>query len=254
MHRQGHGGRLAACILLLSALALGGCASTPDAKRERSDYDPLEGLNRTVFAFNMAADRAVLRPVARGYDTVTPRPVKLGVANFMDNLGTPVWALNHLLQGQFGHAGMQTLRFLLNSTVGWFGLFDPASDAGLGRNSANFNQTFGKWGVPSGPYLMLPLMGPSSVRGGVAVYANYETNMMRHAFDHNRSVRDKLVVLDVLDSRRRLLPFDRMLDEAPDPYILVREAYRQRVEFEIHGQGSDDDIALDFEDEDWGDE
>lgn len=251
MHRQGHGGRFAACILLLSALVLGGCATTTEAKRERSDYDPLEGLNRAVFAFNMAADRAVLRPVTRGYDAVAPRPVKVGVANFMDNLGTPVWAFNHLLQGQFAHAGRQSLRFVMNSTIGLLGLLDPASHSGLARNSANFNQTFGKWGVPSGPYLMLPLLGPSSVRGGVAAYANYEASVMRRVFDDNRSVRDKLAVLAILDTRRRLLPLDRMIDEAPDPYILIREAYRQSVEFEIRGQGGDDDIALDFEDEDW---
>jgi phospholipid-binding lipoprotein MlaA len=236
-------------------LVLGGCASQPRDTGDGGAYDPLEPVNRAVFSFNRAADRALLRPVARGYDNVVPRPVKTGVANLLDNLSTPVWVLNHLLQGEFGQAGRQSSRFLINSTVGLLGLFDLASREGIEKRSANFNQTFGKWGVPPGPYLMLPFLGPSSARGAVAVYARYETDIIWNYFDDRRSIRDKLVALDIVDTRRRLLPLDKMIDQAPDPYIFVREGYSQRVEYEIRGRGQpDDDVALDFEDEDWDDE
>ena len=112
-----------ATTMVVMALATG-CASTPRDPDARAPYDPLEPLNRQVFAFNQAADRVVLRPVARAYDYVTPRPVKSGVNNFFDNLTTPIWILNHLLQGQPGEAGKQTGRFVLNSTLGILGLWD----------------------------------------------------------------------------------------------------------------------------------
>ncbi|HUG98270.1 MAG TPA: VacJ family lipoprotein [Gammaproteobacteria bacterium] len=227
-----------------------GCASAP-----HDPYDPLEPLNRQVFAFNRAADRMVLRPIARGYDTIAPRPVKSGVTHFFDNLATPVWVLNHLLQGNLAEAGKQSGRFLLNSTGGVLGLFDIAGDGGIAKNSANFNQTFGKWGMPSGPYLMLPLFGPSSVRASIGLYARYETDVVWNYLDDERSIRDKLTALDIINTRQRFLSLDRMIDQAADPYIFVREAWRQRSEYEIRDPGSpDDDIGLDFEDEDWDDE
>ncbi len=247
--------RVGALLVMALAIAmLAGCASQPRAAEERDPYDPLEPLNRQVFAFNMALDRAILRPVARGYDRVTPKPMQTSVANFFDNLSTPIWILNHLLQGEFRHAGRQTTRFVLNSTVGILGLMDPAADFKLYKNSAHFNQTFGKWGVPSGPFLMLPVLGPNSVRSVAGIYARYRTDIVWNYLDDNRSLRDKLLVLEIIDTRRRLLPLDRLLEQAPDPYIFVREAYRQRTEFEIRGAGGDEDIGLDFEDEDWDDE
>jgi phospholipid-binding lipoprotein MlaA len=242
-------------VATFAIVMLAGCASQPRTADERDPYDPIEPLNRQVFAFNRALDRAVLRPVARGYDAVTPRPMKMMVANFFDNLSTPIWVLNHLLQGEFGHAGRQTTRFVLNSTVGILGLMDPADDFELYRNTAHFNQTFGKWGVPSGPFLMLPVFGPNSVRSVAGIYARFQTDIVWNYLDDDRSLRDKLLVLEVVDTRRRLLPLDRLIEQAPDPYIFVREAYRQRTEYEIRGpSAAEDDIGLDFEDEDWDDE
>jgi phospholipid-binding lipoprotein MlaA len=247
-----------AAPLVLAVVAMGllaGCASTPRDPEARSPYDPFEPINRQVFAFNQAADRMVLRPIARGYDRITPRPVKSGIDNFFDNLTTPIWALNHLLQGSFAESGRQMGRFLLNSTGGILGLFDVAGRGGIEQNRAQFDQTFGKWGAPSGPYLMLPFLGPSSVRGVAGIYARLQTDIVWNYLDDRRSIRDKLVALEVIDTRRRLLPLDRMIEQAPDPYIFVREAHRQRSEFAIRGTpSSDDDIGLDFEDEDWGDE
>lgn len=247
------GAHLALAGLLLAAVS--GCATTPRDAGEREPYDPFEPLNRQVWAFNQAADRAVLRPVARGYDRVVPGPVKWSIANFFDNLSTPIWIANHLLQGNLVDASKQTGRFVLNSTLGLLGLWDPAGDNGLPRQPARFDQTFGKWGVPPGPFIMMPFLGPSSARGVVGMYARYETDIVWNWLDDNRSLRDKLVVLEVIDTRRRLLPLDGTIDGAPDSYILVRDSYRQRAEFAIRGAGADDDdISLDFEDEDWDDE
>jgi phospholipid-binding lipoprotein MlaA len=256
MNPQWRSSRAGACVLAIVMLGMSaGCASTPRDPEARDPYDPFEPLNRQVFAFNMAADRMVLRPVARGYENVMPGPVKSGVANFFDNMATPIWALNHLLQGEVAEAGRQASRFVLNSTAGILGLFDIAGDGGIEKERAHFDQTFGKWGVPSGPYLMLPFAGPSSVRGSVAWYARYRTDVVWNQLDDNKSLRDKLVALDIIDTRRRLLSLEQMIERAPDPYIFVREAYRQRAEHEIRGPGHpDDDIGLDFEDEIWDDD
>jgi phospholipid-binding lipoprotein MlaA len=238
----------ARALAVVALLVLGGCASVPTAPEDRDPGDPFEPVNRQVFAFNQAVDRAVVRPVARGYDRVVPRPVKSSVTNVLDNLNTPIWALNHLLQGQFAEAGRQATRFVLNTTFGVLGIWDPAGGAGIERSRANFNQTFGRWGVPAGPYLVLPLLGPSSVRGVGALYVRSQTDVTWNYFDDNRSVRDKLIALEIIDTRRRLLPLDRTIRKAHDPYIFVRDAYRQRIEFEIRGHAGFPDDDFDFDD------
>ncbi len=244
--------------LVVASLSLGlmaGCASMGGAPDEGSNYDPLEPLNRQVFEFNRTADKYLLKPLAQGYDYVLPTQVKASVTNFFRNVNSPILVLNHLLQGNLVEAGKQSGRFVMNTTLGMFGLLDPATSIGLERKSATFNQTFGKWGVPSGPYLMLPFLGPSSVRGVAGVAARIETDVIWNYLDDERSIRDKLLVLEIINTRQRLLSIDRMIDRAPDPYIFVRESYRQNVEFEIRGPGDeDDDIGLDFEDEVWEDD
>jgi phospholipid-binding lipoprotein MlaA len=244
--------------LVVAALALGmmsGCATVPRDK-ERDPRDPFEPLNRQVFVFNQTVDRVALRPVARAYDEVTPRPVKIGVANFFDNLSTPIWALNHLLQGDLSEAGLQMSRFLINSTGGVGGLMDVAAEGGIPKSRASFDQTFGVWGVPSGPYVMVPFLGPNTFRSGAGAYARFRTDIVWNYFDDQRSVRDKLLVVEIIDTRRRLLPIDSTLERAPDPYIFMRDAYLQRAEFEVRQRRTspDDDIGLDFEDELWDDD
>lgn len=238
--------------LLLALLLLGsaGCASVPAETDERSAYDPLEPLNRKVFAFNRATDRVLFRPIARGYDWLLPDPVKTGVGNFFDNLSAPIWVINHLLQGNPGDAARQTGRFLMNSTFGLAGILDPASQNGLARNRARFDQTFGKWGIPSGPYIVVPFLGPNTPRSGVGWYARFQTDIIWNRLDDNRSVRDKLVALEFVDLRYRLLRADRMMEDAPDPYIFMREAYRQRVEYEIRGEVAlEEEFDFEFDDE-----
>jgi phospholipid-binding lipoprotein MlaA len=238
----------ALALAAMVAILMSGCATSQAASEGADDNDPLEPVNRAVFAFNDTLDTLVLRPVAKGYDTVAPRPVKTGVANVFDNLSTPIWAANHLLQGEFAEAGIQLGRFAINSTLGLLGMIDAASDAGLQEKSANFSQTFGKWGIPTGPYLMLPFLGPSSVRGAVGLYARYETDIVFNYFDDEASIRDKLIVMGIIDGRRRLLSLDKTRDEAPDEYILVREAYLSSERYSVYG-AEDTDVELDFEDE-----
>ena len=238
--------------LLLALLLLGatGCASVPAEQDEGSAYDPLEPLNRKVFAFNQATDRVLFRPIARGYDWLLPNPIKTGVGNFFDNLSAPIWVINHLLQGNPGEAARQTGRFLMNSTFGLGGILDPASQNGLAENKARFDQTFGKWGIPSGPYIVVPFLGPNTPRSGLAWYARFQTDIIWNRLDDNRSVRDKLVALEFIDLRYRLLRVDRMMEEAPDPYIFMREAYRQRVEYEIRGEVSlEEEFDFEFDDD-----
>lgn len=242
-------------VAALALFLLAGCASTAGGRDDGGSYDPLEPLNRKVFAFNQTADRYLLKPLAQGYDFVLPAPAKASVTNFFRNVNSPILVLNHLLQGNVVEAGKQSGRFVMNTALGMLGLFDPATVVGLERKSASFDQTFGKWGVPSGPYLMLPLLGPSSFRGVAGVGARFETDLIWNYLDDHRSLRDKLVGLEIVNTRQRFLSLDRMIDRAPDPYIFVRESYRQNLEFEIRGPGDkDEDIGLDFEDEDWGDE
>jgi phospholipid-binding lipoprotein MlaA len=237
---------VAICVLVIAS----GCASTRTADDEAANFDPFEPVNRKVFAFNQAADRWVFRPIARGYDWILPAPVKTGVTNFFDNLSTPIWALNHLLQGQPGEAGRQVGRFLMNSTFGLGGVLDPASQNGLPEKTARFDQTFGKWGIPSGPYVVVPFIGPNTPRTGLAWYSRFQTDIVWNYLDNNRSVRDKLVVLEFVDLRYQLLRIDRMVDEAPDPYIFTREAFRQRMEFEVRGEVPlEDDFDFEFDDE-----
>jgi len=230
--------------LLVALSLLAGCASTP-TEEDPGSYDPFEPINRKVYTFNRAVDRALLRPVARGYDAVVPGPAKTAVTNVFDNISTPIWVLNHLLQGSFAEAGKQSVRFLLNSTVGLAGILDTTADSGLTKNPARFDQTFGKWGIPSGPYLMLPILGPNTPRSAVGWYARFQTDVIWNELEDERGLRDKLVVLEIIDQRYQLLRIDSMLERAPDPYIFVREAYKQRTEYAIRGAPEEEVFEFD---------
>jgi phospholipid-binding lipoprotein MlaA len=228
------------CALLLLATALlCGCATQPGAKQD--PRDPFERVNRATFKFNDAMDRAALRPVAKGYRKVTPHFVQTGVSNFMDNLETPLTLVNDLLQGKFKATLNDTGRLLLNTTLGLAGLLDPASDAGLAKNDEDFGQTFGKWGVRPGPYLMLPLLGPSDLRDGAGRVPDSFANPLRYV-DRDR-IRLSLYAVSALDSRARLLDVDDTLNQAYDRYAFLRNAYLQRREYRVtDGEGGDEAI------------
>ena len=201
---------------------MSGCASTTAPKA-----DPLEGLNRATYAFNDALDRAVLEPVAKGYQTVTPGFVRAGVMNLFTNIGDVATSLNNLLQGKAGDAASDAGRFLINSTLGVLGLFDVATPMGLEKHNEDFGQTLGRWGVNSGPFLVIPLMGPSTLRDAVArpvdSYAGYSRYM------HHIPTRNATFGLEIIELRANLLGASSTLDAAAlDKYQFVRDAYLQR--------------------------
>lgn len=221
--------KLKLAALAATLLMLGGCASTPGP---RAKSDPWEPMNRSVYKFNDAVDRAVLKPTAKAYVKVTPQPVRTGVANFFQNLSTPTTIVNSLLQGKFAGAGQDTLRFLINTTLGWGGVFDVASGASLPIHNEDSGQTLGRWGVPAGPYLVLPLLGPASLRDAPARIADDFTRPLH--WYHQDTARWGSVALNALDTRARFLPLEETLAQTYDPYAFIRDAYLEQRRFQVY--------------------
>jgi phospholipid-binding lipoprotein MlaA len=212
-------------------LLLCGCATLPPGS-QRDPRDPWERMNRSFYKFNDAVDRAVVKPVAKGY-THLPQPMQTGVHNFFDNINYPVTIVNDLLQGQVVPFFSDIGRFLFNTTVGLGGLFDPATAAGMQKNYRDFGQTLGKWGVPKGPYLVVPIFGPYTVRDGIgASTVDYFANP--RAYTKN-SVGLSLWLVQGVDRRARLLPLDATIQSAYDPYAFIRNAYLQNRDFMVNG-------------------
>lgn len=230
-------------FVALLALALAGCATLPPSAK-LDPRDPWERFNRTTFKVNYALDRAILRPTARGYVKVTPRIVRTGVSNFFANLETATTLVNDLLQGKMRGAGHDTARLLLNTSLGLGGLFDPASAAGLDKNDEDFGQTLGKWGVANGPYLMLPLFGPTTVRDGFGELLDTFTEPTHYLEDD--STRYAITAVEVIDIRTGLLDLDAQLDQAYDRYAFVRNAWLARREYKVT-DGNVEEPALDEE-------
>jgi len=209
--------------LLLAALALGGCAHTPPD----DPSDPLEPVNRAIFSFNMTADEYVLRPVARGYDKVMPDVARTGVRNFFSNLFYPTVMVNDLLQLKLKQFGADTCRFVINSLIGWGGLFDVATKAGLPANDEDFGQTLGYWGVGPGWYLMLPFLGPTNNRDLIGKYGDWYTSPLTYVADQHEAYAWSLGGLQAIEDRANLLPADRVLEQQIDKYVFVRSIYLQ---------------------------
>ena len=210
-------------LLLLAALVgLGGCATTG-----ATTSDPLEGYNRAMFGFNEDVDKAIIKPVARGYKAVMPEIARTGVINFFSNTGDVWIGVNNILQGKVG-AGMSDFgRFGMNSTVGLLGLIDVASNVGLDKHNEDFGQTLGRWGVGSGAYVMLPILGPSTVRDGLSLLVDWYGNPLRYV--SNVPTRNELTGLHLVDTRANLLDVSRLAEEAAlDHYAYLRDAYLQR--------------------------
>jgi phospholipid-binding lipoprotein MlaA len=217
--------RLATSTLLACVVA--GCASSGNPK------DPIEGFNRAMFAFNEGLDTAVIKPVARGYDAVLPTPVRTGVTNFFGNIEDLMIGANNLLQGKVPDGITDLGRFLVNSTIGVLGLIDWASDMGLEKHNEDFGQTFGRWGVGNGAYVVLPLFGSRTVRDTVGLIVDTKTdpiNRMRRIASRN-----SLQALRIVNTRANLLPAEKVVEEAAiDKYSYMRDAYLQRRRSLIH--------------------
>lgn len=209
--------------LVVASCAAGlltGCAHAPLDEPS----DPLEPVNRAVFSFNRSADKYVLKPVAKGYQKVTPIVAQQGVTNFFNNLDEPRTIVNDLLQLKVTQAAADTGRFLLNSTAGFAGLMDVATDAGLPRNREDFGQTLGKYGVGEGWYLMLPLLGPTTNRDLVGRLVDSPAQLGSYV-----PLTENLALTggELLDDRSRLLGSESLVENSFDPYIFVRSAYLQ---------------------------
>ena len=202
----------------LAAITLSGCAST----HAKNPADPLESFNRGVYQFNDTVDKAIAKPVAQGYNAVMPVPGKIMVSNFFSNLDDLLVTINDLLQFKFIQAASDGSRFAFNSTFGVFGLFDIASR--LEKHDEDFGQTLGYWGIGSGPYLVLPFLGPSTVRDGIGLYADGRPSRIRHV-DHMRT-RNQLYLTKAVNRRAQLLDQEKVLEEAAiDRYEFIRDAY-----------------------------
>jgi len=239
--------------LLAVAVILGGCATTQaDGTPRPRNPDPFEGVNRGVFKFNDALDRYALRPAAIVYRDYTPKIVQTGVGNFFDNLGNPTTIINQFLQGKFKEGAQDTGRFLLNTTLGWGGVIDVASGGtNLPKHNEDSGQTLGWWGVPPGPYLVLPFLGPATLRDAPARVADDFTQPFRW-YDAG-SERWISLGLSFLDRRVQYLPLDKTLAQAYDPYVFVRNAYLQRRLYLVF-DGNPPQSELSGEDEDWAEE
>jgi phospholipid-binding lipoprotein MlaA len=236
---------LCRALLCLVLVTFFGCASAPtqggaaDATtaNEASRYDdrdPLEGMNRAIYVFNDKLDRYIMKPVAKGYRFITPSFVRRGIANFFSNLYDPANMAHNFLQGKFAEGTSDLGRFFFNSTIGVFGLFDVASHMGLEKHDEDLGQTLGVWGVGEGPYLVLPVLGPSTLRDGTARVP--DTYLYPPTYMEQRSAAGKLMLGEVVSRREQLLDASDILDQAAgeDPYTFVREAFRQRRQNQIY--------------------
>lgn len=204
---------------------------------QAAEEDPWQGVNRVVFRFNDTVDTYALKPVAKGYDKVTPQLLQDGIGNVFSNLGDVVVLGNDLLQGKIHDAGIDTSRILFNTTFGVLGFFDVATRMGLQKNDEDFGQTLGAWGLGSGPYVVLPLLGPSSVRDTVGRVPDSFLQPYPH-IDHVPT-RNATRAVSTVDTRASLLSAERMI--TGDKYIFIRNAYLQNREFRTQdGQVEDD--------------
>ncbi len=237
--------RLFCAALVVASMA--GCASTdsPAAKR-----DPLEPMNRAVYRFNDAVDRAVAKPAARAYEAAIPEFFRTMIGNAFGNLADVWTAANQLMQGKPGHAASDAWRVMVNTTLGFGGLLDIASEAGIEKHNEDFGQTLGRWGVPSGPYLVLPILGPSTFRDAPGRAVDIYADPVRTIDSHGQ--RNNATLVRAIDTRQRLFEGERLVDEAAlDRYSFIRDGYLQLRRNQIHDGSPPPSYE---EDTDWLDE
>ncbi len=227
--------RAAAGALLLAMLA--GCATT----NMGTPGDPLERMNRATYRFNDSLDRHVMKPVAKGYVKHVPALIRSGVDNFLENLAFPTTIVNDLLQLKIKDTLVDLGRFTVNSTLGIGGILNPANAFGIPKNDEDFGQTLGRWGVPAGPYVVLPFLGPSTLRDAPSWYVDAQTDL-RITLDLDATTEWALVGVSLVNRRSELLPFDASFDSAYDRYAFIRNAWLQRREYQVKDGEVEDDI------------
>jgi phospholipid-binding lipoprotein MlaA len=214
-------------LSVLAAIILSGCATVP-ADSGNDPRDPIESFNRQVFEFNEIVDRALLKPVAQAYEFVLPEPVRDCLSNAFSNLREPSNAVNNLLQGKPGDAVSDTCRFVVNTTIGLLGCFDPARQMGLEKHSEDFGQTLGRWGAGTGPYLVIPIFGPSNIRDAIGIFG-VEPYLDLNFYINDVPVRNWILGTRIVNQRAELLQTDDLISGAAlDKYRFIRDGYLQR--------------------------
>ena len=234
-------------LVCLLCLAVTGCAGNgvQAEDSESAAYDPFESFNRKMYDLNTSIDKVTTKPLAKAYKRFVPSPVRRGFANVFANFTAPSSALNNFLQGKPKRGFNELGRFLFNSTLGIAGIFDVATAGGMERYDENFAQTLAVWGVPEGPYLVLPMLGPHSLLDATAIPVDYYSDINTHL---ESGVKDKLYLFRLVDARARLMTAENFLDKSNDPYLALREAYLQNREFEIYdGEPPEDPDFLEDE-------
>ena len=232
--------RFAALLLAAAALLSAGCASTANPR------DPLEPVNRGIYQFNDAVDTVVMKPVSEAYRAVLPSFARTGVRNFLDNIKDVLNFANNALQGKRDEALNDFARVMINSTWGLLGILDVASEAGLHKNDEDFGQTLGRWGVPDGPYVVLPFLGPSNLRDALALIVDWKTDPVTYVDPR----RDRRIIwgVRIISRRADLLDASNLLETAAlDPYEFLRDAYIQRRRNQVYDgnpppEKEDDDL------------
>ncbi|GIK25044.1 MAG: lipoprotein [Betaproteobacteria bacterium] len=214
-------------LVVAAAGLLGGCATSGNPK------DPIEGFNRAMFGFNEGLDKVIIKPVATGYEAVLPDPIQTGVANFFSNIADLMIGVNNLLQGKPAQAASDAGRVLVNTTMGFLGIIDVASSMGLEKHEEDVGQTFGRWGMDDGAYVVLPFFGPRTARDTIGLAFDVYTDPVAHV-DHIPT-RNVLLTTRLISDRAEFLKADKVIEEAAlDKYSYVRDAYLQRRRSLIH--------------------
>ena len=212
--------------------------------------DPLEYRNRAIFAFNENLDEAIIEPAADGYAYIIPNFLQKGLNNFFDNINYPITIINQVLQGNIEKSLQDTLRFSVNTSIGIFGFFDPASSMGLPEHDEDFGQTLAVWGVKEGPYLMLPFIGPKTLRSLTGDLTDVLFNPLLNIDDTNLKIKTNLI--NLLQDRSDLSDLEEELDNSFDPYQYIKDSYIQNRKYKIHnGNTSEDDIEIDIDFDDF---
>ena len=234
--------KLRILLIALTLMLFSGCASTQYVESER---DPWQGFNRSMYSFNDGLDRAILKPAAKGYQAITPDFVEQGVRNFFSNLDDVSVAVNNLLQGKVGGAFSDVGRIIINSTIGLLGLFDVASPMGLRKHDEDFGQTLGKWGMGSGPYVVWPLFGPSTLRDTPSIVVDDILLDPLTYVELKTGERIAIIALDKVSLRAELLSLEETVDEiSTDKYAFIRDVYLDRRDFLIHDGAPPTDTGI----------
>lgn len=228
-------------LAALSLFLIGPCGLVT---AQAAENDPLEPMNRAIFVFNDALDQAVLKPISEVYNQFTPDPFERGVRNFFGNIGEIRNATNNLFQGKWRETATSSGRFLINTTVGIGGLFDVATKIGLPVEREDFGQTLGRWGVPTGPYLVIPVVGPSTIRDGSGTLADVWLSPLQYT-DLTLVERGGLAALDGVQTRADLLASEGLL--RGDQYLVIREAYLSKREYDVNDGRVQSDSFTDSE-------